>query len=335
MIKLALIGYGYWGPNLLRNFEKLKNCKVDYVVDYDQLKLQKVKDNYPSISTSTSIDNILENPKIHAVIIATPVSTHFSIAKKALEKGKHVLLEKPMTDSTSKAKQLIELAKKKELTLMVDHTYLYTGTIKKIKELISSKQLGEINYIDSIRSNLGIFQSDINVLWDLAPHDISICNYLLNELPISVQAIGKSHTKMKKEDIAYLTLHYKSKKIIHINCSWISPIKIRQCIIGGTKKMIVFDDTLEKEKITMYNTNFKEESIDIKNNKSTIKYNVGEKATIGYDSTEALELLALDFINSIQNQSIPISNYSVGMEIVKILEAAEKSVQNDGKIIYV
>ena len=333
MIKLALVGYGYWGPNLLRNFEKLKDCKIDYVIDNDNSKLQSAKKVYSTLNISTSIDDVLDNPEIEAIIVATPVSTHFSIAKKALEKRKHVLLEKPMTDSVEKAQQLIELAKKNELILMVDHTYLYTGAVKKLKELISSEQFGEINYVDSIRSNLGIFQSDINVLWDLAPHDISICNYLLNELPISVQAIGKSHTKRNHEDIAYLILHYESKKIVHINCSWISPIKIRQFIIGGAEKMIVFNDTLEKEKIILYNTNFKEKISDVDNQNSTIEYNIGKKLIVNYDSTEALELLASDFINSILNNSRPISDYEVGIGVVRILEAAQKSIQNHGKII--
>jgi len=333
MIKLALVGYGYWGPNLLRNFEKLKDCKIDYVIDNDNSKLHNAKKIYSTLNTSTSIDDVLDNPEIDAIIVATPVLTHFSIAKKALEKRKHVLLEKPMTDSVEKAQQLVELAKKNDLILMVDHTYLYTGAVKKLKELITNEQFGEINYIDSIRSNLGIFQSDINVLWDLAPHDISICNYLLNKLPTSVQAIGKSHTKKHREDIAYLILHYESKKIVHINCSWISPIKIRQFIIGGTEKMIVFNDTVEKGKIILHNTNFKEKISDVDNESSTVEYNIGKELLVNHDPTEALELLARDFINSIINNSQPVSGYKMGIDVVRILEAAQKSIENDGKII--
>ena len=333
MIKLALIGYGYWGPNLLRNFEKLDNCKITHLVDTNITKLEEAKKLYSELNTSTAINDILNNSEISAIVIATPVSTHFEIAKSALECGKHVLIEKPMTDSVKNAEYLIELSQKKNLLLMVDHTYLYTGTVQKLKELISNKNFGEINFIDSTRSNLGLFQSDINVLWDLAPHDISICNFLLDEYPVAIQAIGKSHTEKDIEDIAYLTLHYKSKKIVHFNCSWISPIKIRQFIIGGTEKMIVFDDTNEKEKIQLFNTNFKEKHHSTAAN-SLIEYNVGEKSIIAFDPTEALELMASNFINSILNKSKPVSDYNVGLNVVKILEASQKSIKNDGVKIF-
>lgn len=333
MIKLALIGYGYWGPNLLRNFEKLDNCKITHLVDTNITKLEEAKKLYPELNTSTTINDILDNSEISAIVIATPVSTHFEIAKSALECGKHVLIEKPMTDSVKNAEYLIELSQKKNLLLMVDHTYLYTGTVQKLKELISNKNFGEINFIDSTRSNLGLFQSDINVLWDLAPHDISICNFLLDEYPVAIQAIGKSHTEKDIEDIAYLTLHYNSKKIVHFNCSWISPIKIRQFIIGGTEKMIVFDDTNKKEKIQLFNTNFKEKYNSTTAN-SLIEYNVGEKSTIAFDPIEALELMASNFINSILNKSKPVSDYNVGLNVVKILEASQKSIKNDGVKIF-
>ena len=333
MIKLALIGYGYWGPNLLRNFEKLDNCKITHLVDTNITKLEEAKKLYSELNTSTAINDILDNSEISAIVIATPVSTHFEIAKSALECGKHVLIEKPMTDSVKNAEYLIELSQKKNLLLMVDHTYLYAGTVQKLKELISNKNFGEINFIDSTRSNLGLFQSDINVLWDLAPHDISICNFLLDEYPVAIQAIGKSHTEKDIEDIAYLTLHYNSKKIVHFNCSWISPIKIRQFIIGGTEKMIVFDDTNKKEKIQLFNTNFKEKYHSTTAN-SLIEYNVGEKSTITFDPTEALELMASNFINSILNKSKPVSDYNVGLNVVKILEASQKSIKNDGVKIF-
>ena len=333
MIKLALIGYGYWGPNLLRNFEKLDNCKITHLVDTNITKLEEAKKLYSELNTSIAINDILDNSEISAIVIATPVSTHFEIAKSALECGKHVLIEKPMTDSVKNAEYLIELSQKKNLLLMVDHTYLYTGTVQKLKELISNKNFGEINFIDSTRSNLGLFQSDINVLWDLAPHDISICNFLLDEYPVAIQAIGKSHTEKDIEDIAYLTLHYNSKKIVHFNCSWISPIKIRQFIIGGTEKMIVFDDTNKKEKIQLFNTNFKEKYNSTTAN-SLIEYNVGEKSTIAFDPIEALELMASNFINSILNKSKPVSDYNVGLNVVKILEASQKSIKNDGVKIF-
>jgi predicted dehydrogenase len=332
MIKLGLIGYGYWGPNLFRNFQKLENCEIDYVIDSDLSKLNELKKIYPKLHVSHLLDELLDDTDIDAVIISTPVSTHYSIAHKSLEKGKHVLIEKPMTDSVESSQKLIELSKKNSLTLMVDHTYLYTGTIQKIKKIITDKEIGSINYIDSVRTNLGLFQSDINVLWDLAPHDISICNYLMNELPISVQAIGKSHTKNYGDDIVYLILHYASNKIAHFNCSWISPIKIRQLIIGGTEKMIVFDDTKENEKISLCDKNFKEIFLDSEN-KSIIEYNLGTDSKVSYDDKEALESLANDFINSILNNSKPISDYDLGLNVVRILEASQESMNNENKII--
>ena len=332
MITLGLIGYGYWGPNLFRNFQKLENCKIDYVMDSDFTKLNELKKKYPKLHVSSSLNELLDNSDLDAVIISTPVSTHYSIADEALKKGKHVLIEKPMTDSVESSKKLIQLANKNNLTLMVDHTYLYTGSIQKIKKIITDKQIGSINYIDSTRTNLGLFQPDIDVLWDLAPHDISICNYLMDELPMSVQAIGKSHTKNYGNDVAYLILHYASNKIAHFNCSWISPIKIRQLIIGGTEKMIVFNDIKENQKISLHDKNFKEVFSDSEQ-KSVIEYNLGTDSKVTYDNTEALESLANDFINSILNNSKPLSDYNLGLNVVRILEASQKSINNENKII--
>ena len=257
MIRIGIIGYGYWGPNLVRNFMNVEGCTVSHICDLDIKKLEIAKKKYPSINTTNSIDQVFENSEIDAIVIATPVSTHYDLALKALESNKHILVEKPLTNNVEQAQILGKKANDKNKILMIDHTYLYTPAIQKIKELIDSDSLGEIQYIDSTRINLGLFQTDVNVMWDLAVHDIAICCYLLKEKPISVQAVGISHTENGLENMAYITLHYNTKKIIHFNCSWISPVKIRHMLIGGNKKMIVFNDLETTEKIKIYDSSYK------------------------------------------------------------------------------
>ena len=330
-LKIAVIGYGYWGPNLVRNFTKLENSTVSHVVDESPDRLEKVKKLYPSINATSSLTEILENPEIDCIIIATPISTHYDIAKKALEHNKHVLVEKPMTNSVKDAKELIELSKKVNKVLMVDHTYLYTGAIQKIKQLIDSDSLGEIQYIDSTRINLGLFQSDVNVLWDLATHDIAICSYLIKEKPISVQAIGKSHTSSDFEDIAYLTLHYESNKITHFNCSWISPVKIRHMLIGGSKKMIIFNDLETTEKVKIYDTKYKTKTNPKNDRQILADYRVGDIFIPKLSTREGLSSMTEDFVSAVVDKTEPISNYNIGLQVVKILEAAQKSIVNQGK----
>ena len=330
-LKIAVIGYGYWGPNLVRNFTNLENSTVSHVVDESPDRLEKVKKLYPSINATSSLTEILENPEIDCIIIATPISTHYDIAKKALEHNKHVLVEKPMTNSVKDAKELIELSKKVNKVLMVDHTYLYTGAIQKIKQLIDSDSLGEIQYIDSTRINLGLFQSDVNVLWDLATHDIAICSYLIKEKPISVQAIGKSHTSSDFEDIAYLTLHYESNKITHFNCSWISPVKIRHMLIGGSKKMIIFNDLETTEKVKIYDTKYKTKTNPKNDRQILADYRVGDIFIPKLTTREGLSSMVEDFVSAIIDKTKPISNYDIGLQVVKILEAAQRSITNQGK----
>ena len=330
-LKIAVIGYGYWGPNLVRNFINLENCTVSHVVDELPRRLAKVKKLYPAINTTSFLNPILENPEIDCIVIATPVSTHYDLAKKALEHNKHVLVEKPMTNSVKNAQKLIELSKKKKKVLMVDHTYLYTGAIQKIKKIIDKNIIGEIQYIDSTRINLGLFQSDVNVLWDLAAHDISICSYLMNENPISVQARGKSHTDSGFEDIAYLTLHYKSNKIIHFNCSWISPVKIRHMLIGGDKKMIVFNDLETTEKVKIYDTRYKTKTNPQNDKQILADYRVGDIFIPKLSTREGLSSMTEDFVSAVVDKTEPISNYNIGLQVVKILEAAQKSIVNQGK----
>ena len=320
-MNISVIGFGYWGTNLVRNFKNIKNCNVTHIAESEVSRHKQIHELYPDITIST-FNQIITNSNIDAVVIATSISSHYELAKAALENDKHVLIEKPMADSEKNALELIRLSKQQKKILMVDHTYLYTGAVQEIKELTDDGSLGEILYVDSIRANLGKFQSDFNVLWDLAPHDISIINYLINEKPISVQAIGKSYIKNELESIAYLILHYKSNKIIHLNCSWVSPIKIRTMIIAGSKKMLVFDD-LEQKKIRIYDKNFQ--------NNITSNDGILEPE---FSSKEGLSVMAEDFVNSIINDKEPLSNSNLGLEVVKILEASQKSIKNNGEKVF-
>ncbi|MCU0438585.1 MAG: Gfo/Idh/MocA family oxidoreductase [Raineya sp.] len=325
-MNIGIIGYGYWGKNLVRNFVAQKNATVKTVLDFDSKKLEALKAAYPNIHTTSSVEEFFNDDSIHAIVVATPVSSHYELAKKGLLAGKHVLIEKPMTASYVHAKELMEIADSKGLVLMVDHTFLYTSAVEKIKELIDHGELGEIRYIDSTRINLGLFQPDVNVLWDLAAHDISICNYLLNEYPVSLQATGISHTNNDIENIAYLTLKYASNKIAHFNCSWSSPVKVRQMLIGGDKKMIVWNDLEATEKIKVYDTGYDMKSDEDKT-KILVDYRVGDIYVPKLNNTEALYSMASDFIDSIQKQKQPKASASIGAEVVKILEGSQKYIK--------
>ena len=330
-MNVGVIGFGYWGTNLVRNLQNTKNCNVTHIAESEVSRHKQIHELYPDIEIE-SFDAIIKNSNIDAVVIATSISSHYELAKAALENDKHVLVEKPMTSSEKNAQELIKLSKLKNKILMVDHTYLYSGAVQEIKKSLDANLLGEILYVDSIRANLGKFQSDVNVLWDLAPHDISIINYLINEKPVSVQATGKSYTKNQLENIAYLILHYESNKIVHVNCSWISPIKIRTMIIGASKKMLVFDD-LQQKKIRIYNKNLDDviSSIDKEYVPSSTNEDFFEPE---FSSKEALLEMTEDFVNSIINNKIPLSNGDLGLDVIKILDAAERSIRNNGKEVF-
>jgi len=334
MINIAIIGYGYWGPNLVRNFNAVEGCKVKWVSDLRPERLQAIANNYPDIKTTKEIEDLYNDPEVDAIVIATPVHTHFPMALKALQHGKHVLLEKPMTQSTEEANELIALSKAKGLLLMVDHTFLYTGAVQKIKELIDNGELGDIEYFDSTRINLGLFQQDINVLWDLAPHDISILFHLIKERPVSVCATGVSHTPNGLENIAYLTVRYASNKIAHFSCSWTSPVKIRKILIGGSKKMVMFDDVEPTEKVKIYDTGYNVTN-DEEKRKLLIDYRTGDIFVPKLAQKEALGGMAQDFINAIVNGTAPLSDYKIGLEVVQVLEAAQESIKNNGKEIFI
>jgi predicted dehydrogenase len=332
MIRVALIGYGYWGPNLLRNFIAVNNAEMALLVDAQTSRLQEAQRLYPSLKVSTQVDDVFNDTTIDAVVIATPVFTHFELAKKALLAGKSVLLEKPMTDTVAHAVELMNLAEQKGLLLMVDHTFLYTGAVEKMKHLQASGELGKLNYFDSTRINLGLIQQDVNVLWDLAPHDISVLGHLVDEVPLSVNATGVSHIHNDIENVAYLTVNYQSNFIAHFNCSWSSPVKIRLMLVGGSERMVVFNDMEPTEKIKIYDTAHNVSTIE-EIQKVMIDYRVGDvyvpKLTMG----EPLRKMAQDFVDSIIEKREPRANAMGGLNTVRILEAAQKSIKSNGKEI--
>ena len=334
MVNIGIIGFGYWGPNLVRNFSIQKEGSVTAIAESRQERHMHISKLHPEISICIDASDLIKNPAIDAVVIATPVFSHYKLAKEALLEGKHVLLEKPMTSSVDESKELIEIAKSKNLVLMVDHTFLYTGAVQKMKELIEQQQLGKLHYFDSTRINLGLFQPDVNVLWDLAPHDISILNYLVNNKPFSVNATGVSHTNNGIENVAYMTINYEDDFIAHFNCSWTSPVKVRSTLIGGDKKMLVYNDLEPSEKIRIYDTGYNHTS-DEEKNRIMVDYRTGDVFIPKLSTQEALFGVAFDFIDCIINTKEPLANAELGLEVVKVLEASQKSIKNKGQEIII
>jgi len=335
-LNMGMLGYGYWGPNLVRNFINA-GVNVKFVADLNSQRLFVVKNLYPTIITTTNPEDIFNDNTVDAIVIALPVSLHYEMAKKALNAGKHVLVEKPMTDNVDTSIELIDLSQKKNKVLMCDHTFLYTGAVKKIWQMIQDKQLGNLQYFDSVRVNLGLFHNDINVIWDLAPHDISILSYLYNTEPYCVSATGYSHTNIggggeNIENIAYLTMFYQSGFIAHTSVSWISPVKIRKIMIGGEKKMIVYDDIEPTEKVKIYDSGYKVTTYD-EQNSFKVDYRTGDIYTPKLDTTEALKGVATDFISAIVNKTVPISSAELGYKVVKVLQASEQSIKQNGKAV--
>ena len=330
-IKVGVIGCGYWGPNLIRNFNENYNTDIIYACDLDIKRLERIKLRYPTVTATTNYKDLLRDKNLQVVAIATPVRTHYKLIKEALSAGKHVLIEKPLTSKVKEAEELVELANKKNLILFVDHTFIYTGAVKKIKEIMSSVGIGDICYFDSVRVNLGLFQSDINVIWDLAPHDVAIMDYLITEKPKNVVATGASHTHSGIEDIAYVSVNFKNNLIAHFHLNWMSPVKIRRIILGGNKKMIVFDDLDPADKVKIY-----DKGITLaKTNKKVvyqniIQYRVGDMYAPNIDNTEALKIMVDHLADCLLNKKTPITDGESGLRVVRILEAAEKSMKKGG-----
>lgn len=332
-MKVGVIGIGYWGPNIIRNF--LANNDIDKVIacDINPSRLDVIKKKFPEVILSDDFESLLKDDNLEAVAIATSVDSHFKFAEMALNAGKHIWVEKPFTKTSKESKQLIEIAEKKNLRIFVDHTFIYTGAVIKMKELVDKNELGEITYFDSVRINLGLFQSDVNVIWDLAPHDISIMNYVLNKKVKAVAANGIANY-YDHENIAYISVYFEDNCFAHFHVNWTSPVKIRRMILGGSKKMLVFDDMENLEKIKVYDS-----GVDIKEKEgiydALVQYRIGDMYSPKVRQTEALALGAQEFVASIKEKRNPLTSGYDGLDVVRILEAAQKSIKEKGNLIEV
>jgi len=333
LIRIGVIGCGYWGPNLVRNFFEAPGTQVVSVSDLRDDRLALVSARYPTITTTKNARELIADPSIDAVAIATPVFTHYELATRALEESKHVLVEKPLASNTDQVQRLIALAQKRKRVLMVDHTFVYTGAVRKIRELVESGSLGEIYYYDSVRVNLGLFQHDVNVLWDLAVHDLSIMDYVLPFRPCAVSAAGLSHIPGGTENIAYLTLFFEGSQIAHIHANWLAPVKLRRTLIGASRKMIVYDDLDQGEKIKVY-----DKGITLANGQNPEKlyqmlvgYRTGDMLAPQIDGTEALRREVDHFLHCIQQQEEPVTDGAAGLRVVEILQAASQSMAQRGR----
>ena len=330
MINIGIIGYGYWGPNLVRNFMANDGTNVAVVCDQSPARLKKAQAIYPSVAVTGSARELIEDPRIDAVVIATPVHSHFEIAMTALQAGKHVLVEKPITSTSEQAQRLIEEADRRGLMLLVDHTFVYTGAVRKMRELIHAEAFGPVRYYDSTRVNLGLFQNDVNVLWDLAVHDLAIMSYVLDKIPVAVSATGHSHMLDQPEYAAFLTIFFGGDMIAHINVNWLSPVKIRRTLIGGDHQMIVYDDLEASEKIKLYNKGITVTKTPEDVRKLLVSYRTGDLWSPRVDETEALAVEAEHFAACIRGETKPITGGEAGLQLVRILEAANQSIRSRG-----
>jgi len=330
MITVGIVGCGYWGPNLVRNFHALDECKVKTICDLSKQRLNYITRLYPDVIATQSFDDLISDEKIDAVAIATPVSHHFEQAHKAFEAGKHVFIEKPMAASVKECIELVDIAEKKKVTLMVGHTFIYTAAVRKIREIIKRGDIGDIMYISARRLNLGLFQKDINVAWDLAPHDISIILYLMDEVPKSVNCQGKSHVNTGIEDVTSMSLDFEKGGFAIIQSSWLDPNKVREMIIVGTKRMILYNDNEPLEKIRIY-----DKRVEVPPHYDTFaefvySYHYGDIYTPYIKQDEPLRVETQHFIDSIRDGGVPESNGKEGLKVVTILEAANASLKNSG-----
>jgi len=333
MINIGIIGAGYWGPNLVRNFNAQRDCAVVAIADAKTDRRNFIKGQYPAADVCADGSEVIGDARVDAVVIATPVGLHFDLAKQALAAGKHVLLEKPMTASAAQAQELINLAERKNLRLMVDHTFIYNGAVRKVRQLIDNGQIGDVLYFDSVRVNLGLFQHDVNVIWDLAPHDVSIMDHLMADTAVAVSAIGRKHFSDTLEDMAYMTVLFDSTAIAHFHVNWIAPVKVRTTLIGGTKKMVVYDDMESSEKIKVYDKGIEWQADDEARRKILVEYRVGDMTAPKIDSTEALRLMSREFLDAITACRAPLTDGHAGYRVVRVLEAANRSLADNGRMI--
>jgi predicted dehydrogenase len=333
MVRVGVIGYGYWGPNVVRNFFAHDDCQVCMICDQNEQALAKAARLYPGVRLVAEPNEVLRSAEVDAVAVITPVSTHYAFAREALLNGKHIFVEKPFTSSSRQAHELVDLAAARNLTVMVDHTFLFTGAVLKIKELIDAGALGRLLYYDSTRVNLGLFQHDVNVVWDLAPHDLSIMDYLVPGTPEAVVATGQSHYN-GHEDMAYITVYYSDCVIAHFNVNWLSPVKVRTTLIGGEKKMLVWNDLEPDEKIRVY-----DKGVDVTSREGVynllVSYRTGDMYAPRLQQVEALKLETRYFLDCIQNGNRPHNDGEAGLRVVRLLEAADASIQRRGAAVAV
>ncbi|MDX6612652.1 MAG: hypothetical protein QOD75_1838 [Blastocatellia bacterium] len=333
---IGIIGCGYWGPNLLRNFAENEAAELRAICDVDASRLASIGRRYPAARTTTDYAELLNDPELQAIVIATPVATHFPIARQALLAGKHVLIEKPLTASVREAEELVALAAETGLTLMVDHTFVYTGAVRKIKEIVNNGELGDLLYFDSNRINLGLFQRDINVVWDLAPHDLSIMDFIIQRQPAALTAIGSCHIEQGIENIAYVMLMFPDEFIAHFHFNWLSPVKIRRTLIAGSRKMILYDDIEPTEKVRVYDKGVTANRGDGDKEaayQTLVSYRTGDVWAPKLDSTEALHYVCNEFLEAIQNKRPPLTDGAAGLRVVSLLEAAQQSIKAGGRLI--
>ncbi|MFN2532847.1 MAG: Gfo/Idh/MocA family protein [Pyrinomonadaceae bacterium] len=333
MIRVGVIGYGYWGPNLVRNFMEAPDSAVVAVCDVRDERLSPLRKLYPSLATYRDAKKLIDDTSVDAVVVATPVTSHFDLALAALNAGKHVLVEKPLATSSRQAIALIETAEKHQSVLMVDHTFVYTDAVRKMRELISAGALGEIYYYDAVRVNLGLFQHDVNVIWDLAIHDLSIMDYVLPTRPLAISATGISHVPGQPENVAYMTLFFADSQIAHIHVNWLTPVKVRHTLIGGSEKMILYDDLDPSEKLKVYDKGITVTPGREAVYKMLVSYRSGDMWAPRLDNTEALQTEAQHFLDCINNKRQPTTDGRAGLRMVQMIEAAEKSLQARGSLI--
>src|SRR5438128_996632 len=333
MIRMGVVGYGYWGPNIVRNLRSLEGCEVAAVCDQSPAAVKRIKQAHPDLTVTTQSSELLTSAEIDAIAVVTPVRTHFELAKAALQNGKHVFVEKPFTSTTQQAEELIELAERKNLKIMVDHTFLFTGAVRKIRELIDEGVLGDLYYYDSTRVNLGLFQHDVSVVWDLAPHDLSIMSFLIPQEPEAVVATGQAHLN-GLVDVAFLTVYFPGKTIAHINVNWLSPVKVRTTLLGGEKKMLVWNDLEADEKLKIY-----DKGVQMGSGQGLhelmVSYRSGDMWAPRVEQTEALSVELGHFMDCVVKGHTPVNDGIAGLRVVKLLEAADRSLKERGRAIQI
>ncbi len=331
-MNFGVIGYGYWGPNVVRNLASLEDSQVAAIAELSPAAQKRARKAYPGIHITADAMEVITSPNIDAIAVITPVWTHYELAKAALENGKHVFVEKPFTSNVAQGEKLIDIAIQKNLRIMVDHTFLFTGAVKKISQLLREGTLGKLYYYDSTRVNLGLFQHDINVLWDLAPHDLSIMDHVIEGSPEAVVATGQCHLN-SHEDVAFMTLYFPENVIAHINVNWLSPVKVRTTLIGGEKRMLVWNDLENDEKVKVY-----DKGVNINNSeglyKLLVNYRSGDMWSPQLEQIEALHQELTYFVDCISTGKDPFNDGCAGLRVVKMLEAASESIGKRGSLVY-